>query len=223
MIDQSVVDLIAKVVDYAVSNNCLVTAFDITSTVKDLLRKEGKFIPSVHRHLNMKKYVHDAFDVYINNLDYSKNLQNISTNDIAYVFYPYSEDSYAYKTDSFTYVDTPVVTTQSTPNTTQSKDVVLDKIYYAVPDSRGTVCVPAALLKRVGFAPGETAYVYNEMGVIKIKNSVPPNVAEAASYSVDSYTNVRITKFTLSKHNYVYNKYTFSLSQDCTEIRMMGS
>ena len=216
--DSKVVGFIDEVVDFVVNNQILVTAFDITLNVKDLLRKSGDFVPSLHRHLHLKDSVHQSFDRYVKMGNYSKSLCNLTINESAWVFHPNHVSPSNYCIDSFNYEnELQKANTKSNVQTNVQASSV-NKLYFQKPDSRGTVCVPAALLRQIGLGPSDSAYVYFENGVVKV--SANP-VSGAAVYTVDVSNNVRITQFTLSKYSYVFSSYKFDV-ENSLMVRLMA-
>lgn len=216
--DTKIVSLIDEIVDFIVKNEILVTAFDVTSNVKEVLRKSGEFVPATHRHIHLKDYVHDSFNRYVSNSLYSKTLCNLTINESAFVFHPNYVSPSCYTIDSFSYEDE---LNKSKQCSTQS--TVVDekkKVYIQKPDSRGTVCVPASLLREIGLKPSDCAYVYFDNGVLKVSPQKPQNT-ENSVYTVDDSNNVRITQFTLNKYSYLFKNYKFDVQNSI--VRLMAS
>lgn len=67
-------------------------------------------------------------------------------------------------------------------------------------DARGTVCIPATVLKSAGFAYGDTAYVYavpNMKSLIVVKDPADAGgsaIFRCRKYTVDYHGNVRVTR-----------------------------
>jgi hypothetical protein len=194
MIDSIAQSCIDTVIKKKVKAGELFTAFDVSNAAKAMLRNTGDFIPSVHRHSIMRDYVNLSLNDIIGDhttYDYMKTLCSVSSTESAYVYHLTDDDPSSYNSVGIVN-PTPVV--QSTPPVVSSPSVNAK-----MPDARGTICVPSSFLENAGFARFDNAYIYKKSNGLLVTKVQSAAVSPDALYTVDSYLNVRITKYTLDK------------------------
>lgn len=194
MVDSKTQSCINTVIKRKVAAGELFTAFDVSNAVKAMLRHTGDFIPSVHRHSIMRDYVNLSLNDIIGDhttYDYMKTLCSVSSTESAYVYHLTDDDPSSY--NSVGIVNPTPVVQQTAPVVT--KPAVAAKM----PDARGTICVPSSFLENAGFARFDNAYIYKQNNGLLVTKVQSAALSPDALYTVDSYLNVRITKYTLDK------------------------
>lgn len=203
MVDSKTQNCIDVAIQVKVKAGELFTAFDISNAVKQVLRNSGEFIPSVHRHSIMRDYVNLSLNDILGNFNiynYTRTLCKVSSSESAYVYHMQNDDPSSYVGIG---ISNPVPlpqtkTSQASPvNVTQQSSVV--NLDAKMPDARGTICVPSSFLVDAGFSKYDSAYVYKHNDGLLVTKAQSTAVNNDATYTVDSYLNVRITKYTLDK------------------------
>jgi hypothetical protein len=194
MIDSRAANCIDAVIQTKVRAGELFTAFDVSNAVKQMLRSTGDFVPSVHRHSLMRDDVNQFLNLILgdfNTYNYTRTLCSVSATESAYVYHKQSDDPSSYNNVGIVN-PTPVV--QSTPPVVSAPSVNAK-----MPDARGTICVPSSFLENAEFARFDNAYIYKKSNGLLVTKVQSAAVSPDALYTVDSYLNVRITKYTLDK------------------------
>lgn len=194
MVDSIAQSCIDTVIKQKVAAGELFTAFDVSNAAKVMLRKTGDFNPSVHRHSIMRDYVNLSLNDIIGDhttYDYMKTLCSVSATESAYVYHKQNDDPSSY--NSVGVVNPTPVVQQTVP--VVAKPAVAGKM----PDARGTICVPSSFLENAGFARFDNAYIYKRNNGLLVTKVQSASLSPDALYTVDSYLNVRITKYTLDK------------------------
>ena len=210
-------DYIKEVIEENIEAGIMFTAFDVAQKVWKYQKEDGE---ATQRYRDIKSDIHaEALSHFDNGSsgansfgpgssqndfdgDYlDRKLIDVMDNGVkAFVYYTEGQDPNDYvssqKPASNANSVQPTTSTQTTPviptaSTTDSFKRNVDK--------RGTLTVPARLLRDAGFKPFQTAYVnvntFNVMTVDKTDNAG----GFATRYKVDRDNNIRITRKTLVK------------------------
>jgi len=213
MCTQATLDKIHDVVTDFVNGGRMFTAFEVSLEVQKQQKTAGE---TPERHRNMKREIHGELQQYLSTSLY--NCQNHSVGAdggqqlLALVYYPAGADPSTYvpldRSDSPKTTSVPAATSMVTSVSTPSLSLSIgnsdsndsdssDK--GRKPDARGVVCVPNFLLRVAGFQHKDIAYVISrqENGKDVIVLTKRPSITPIATYTVDTYQNVRITRATL--------------------------
>ena len=98
---------------------------------------------------------------------------------------------------------------------------------YAKADARGTICVPSKLIQDAGFKPGELVVVVSNhakktltLAPMPLPVGWDPNSGGSVKvYTVDKYSNVRITRSAQCAAGVTADKYAAELEQDHIVLR----
>lgn len=178
--------LIVETVRAKVNDDEMFTAFDVSRIVQ--ARQEEDGIP-IERHRNMKDFIHDMMEQYVDSGLFEKTLCDVGAPSPAFIYHPAGTDTNGYIPQNRAQpVNQPV--NQPVKQFGQNGHRG---------DARGTLAVPSQMVRSAEFHTGDIAYVSN--GVrngeqVLIIKKYPDD--EFASYTVDSYDNIRITHSTLS-------------------------
>jgi len=233
MCDSTTISLIDEVVSQKVSDGEMFTAYDVTLAVQELLKKSGLFDHTQHRHKYIKNDVHRSAETAVLSGQYSRNLQNVGAPTPANVYFPIGKDPSNYV--PLTRTDAPQSQKQDSsvagPHTITIPALMAPEVdddgdgsfVDRKPDARGTICVPAFLLRAVGFKPQDVAYTLAGTDSTGAYLSVSNNKANGhmVSYTVDHACNVRITKATLDYAGLNGKSYDFEadLANQCVVVR----
>lgn len=221
MCDQTTQNVIAEVVEEFTDEDQLFTAFDVSKKAQQSLKDSGQFDFASHRHRAIKNDVHRQCEAVVSNGLYEKELTDVGAPTKAFLYYPEGADpsSYVAQTRNDA-APTKQIPTSAGP-TTQPATAVADTdddgderdTGGRSGDKRGTLCVPAHLLRAAGFAANDVAYVSLDQNTIVLSKQVPAGKSELTHYTVDHNTNVRITKPTLERIN-ADNGYNFERANE---------
>jgi hypothetical protein len=200
MVDGMTQNCVDVAIQVKVKAGELFTAFDISNAVKQVLRNSGEFVPSVHRHSLMRDYVNLSLNDILGNFNiynYTRTLCKVSSTESAYVYHMQNDDPSSYVGIGISN-PVPQVKTSQAPSVNVVQQSAVVNSDAKMPDARGTICVPSSYLVDAGFSKYDSAYIYKHndgLLVTKTQAAVSPD----AIYTVDSHSNVRITKYTLDK------------------------
>lgn len=228
MCDQTTQNLIAEVVEQFTDEDRLFTALDISKEVQERLKADGQFDFQSHRHKAIKNDIHRQLRTYVDNGLYHQELQDVGAPTKAFVYYPDGGDPNSYvsiarKDSQVTPSSATVDSTVGTPVVNQSTsddDEGDEKDSGRTPDARGTLCVPAILLRASGFAFRDVAYLSRNGNdsVLILSKQVPAGATSLSHYTVDHSNNVRVTKANLD-HIDQGNGFDFECVNDRILIR----
>jgi hypothetical protein len=191
--------LIQDVVTKFVNADQMFTAFDVTLEVKALASARNE--PS-ERHRDLRHDIHNAVQQYIDASVYEKTLRDVGAPERAFVYHPTGSDAANYvprsRGNNPRVVSNTIAAAQNptvAPNLLSSSSNVGTG---RLPDARGTLLVPANLLRSVGMKHEDTAFVYTRQDaagktVLSVTKEVPAGFSSIAKYTVDYHDNVRIT------------------------------
>ncbi len=209
MCDSNTQSLIEQEIDQKVQQNVMFTAYDITIAVQETLKSQGSFDPSVHRHRHLKRDIHRAAGSAISTGQFQQTLRDVGAPTQAFVYHPIGSDSTTYmpikRKDSL--ADGKAAVQPSSPhaiNVPAQSTAVVDADDDAndagdgsdvgrVADQRGTLAVPAFLLRQLGLKFNDKAYVLLRGDHLAVVSSPDNGEVPIASYTVDHGLNVRIT------------------------------
>jgi hypothetical protein len=212
-------DLVREVVTDKVNSNVMFTAWEVTLEVQKRAKAQG--IPT-ERHRDLKNTIHAEVEQYVQNGVYEKTLHDVGAPIPAFVYHPTGTDVNTYvpltrndpaavtpapapvRTMGVGKVVTPVpsissVASPTTPTTTTTtSNPNRGNTTNRIPDGRGTVSVPNALVRKVGFHTGDVAYVVSESNASGVPTLVIGKQPKAGcpmkgNYTVDHGDNIRIT------------------------------
>lgn len=228
MCDSATLSLIDEEVDRKVQSGLMFTAFDVTLAVQEALKKQGSFDPNNHRHRHLKNDVHRAIDAAVTAGQYSRNLQDVGAPSAAYVYYPVGGDPSQYvplsrndgqSADPYAI---PVSAPKAAAVAVAADDDGDGSDVGRGVDARGSLTVPAFMLRQIGFKSGETAYVVeqddNGKQVLAVQRSTPAS-GQLATYTVDHNVNVRLTQATLAHAYPNVRAFDFELVNSCVVVR----
>jgi hypothetical protein len=214
MCDSATLSLIDQEVDRKVQSGVQFTAFDVTLAVQETLKAQNKFDQNAHRHRHLKNDVHRAIDGVVTSGQYNRSLQDVGAPSQAYVYYPVGTDPSTYT--PIKRKDTPVVSADpyaiNVP--APSSSVAVAPAATAVDDdgdgsdvgrkvdARGSLLVPAFLLRQLGFVEGDQAYVSHHHVIggddfLAVSAQKSPG-NDVATYTVDYHGCVRLTQAVLA-------------------------
>ncbi len=222
--DAALTAVIEGVIDDKVQNGELFTAWDVTVEVRNRGHRD--------RHNNIKNVVHDYFARGQMGADYNRTLINVPGAPIQpWCYHRFTDDphtSYNPQASKPQKTTPAAVAAQvagfyaqgqadddgddgSTTTVPASLPAVLPSVAgFRQPDARGTVCVPADVLRAAGFKPKDTAHVWQHtadtLKVCKPATGGKP----LGEYTVDENNNVRITKHVLQNINGTGAGYDFT-------------
>lgn len=192
MCDSILRQTIVETVSTFVATNKPFTAYDITAAVR------SKTTDKV-RHRDVREVVRDLYKQGNLPEDYVRQVGNVQGKQ-PWVYYPASVDlAGKYGIGSLSATQSPVIA--STPDcaatgTTCSPKAQPPSFYASFrPDARGSVTVPAALVKKRGWKPGDIIKVVSDGS--NGTHVIEPNTyrGEAkAFYRVNKHYNIRLTK-----------------------------
>lgn len=213
---------IEDVVNEFVNDNKMFTAWDVTTTV----RKRSK---DRVQHFEVKKEVHRMFDN--GGMDtYCRQLANLpNVNPQPWLYYPPTADPTLYGQ----LPAVPAVAVLPAPSSMSSvdddgSDIAADGSVVYKFDTTDRLCVPNKLIRELNLKTGDyvslvcTVPPTSEVCVVE-KNGcfpgTPPHLSSViASYAVDSYDNVRISRSALQKIG--INGVAFEINRDNQAIRI---
>lgn len=198
----------------------LFTAYDVSKVVQSRLSNAGL---SFERHNDLKSTIHNAVAAYPG---YEKRLQNVGAATDAFVYFPFGSDPSGYVPQQRSVANKVGSNVgNSTPNHASSVAVAdtddgdgLDTGRST--DARGSLTVPAYLLKAAGFNSGEIAYVIptTRNGVQSLVLSKRnQNGSLSTTYTVNLHTNVRITESVLKEAGFAADQ-QFDFERDHEQI-----
>lgn len=189
--DSQTFKIVEDVVNENVQNCKMFTAFDITREVR---ARVGKGTPVPHG--DVKQEVHNMFasGQFAN---YARTLANLPiSNPQPWIYHQNSDDPLNYGMN---------VPAQQLPQITQAPNGNDDGVNqtgdgtYKV-DARGTLCLPAQMVRDLGAGVGDSVYVYSDPLSNAMLVSLNDNLtgfALLSDYTVDNYHNVRVTQHAL--------------------------
>jgi hypothetical protein len=217
------VNEITDVVNNFVNDNKLFTAYDVTVEVR---KKVSGRVP----HDEVKREVHKLFNSG-SIFGYNRALANLSgVNPQPWVYHPLAADPTTY--DGKPVCQNPVAAVASalTPKPPvaaalavvgDDDDEEVDGVYKF--DSTDRLCVPAKLVRQLGLHDGAQVSLLasvppSDVVMVVDKNAFINGLSEIATYTVDCYDNVRISRGTLSKVGIDGN--TFEITGDATTVKV---
>lgn len=211
------VNLIHEVIDQKVENNEMFTAFDISKQVQTLQKERN--LP-FERHSLMKDDIHQVMKHWLSE-HYEKTTIDVGEHIRPILYYPQNADPTTYVNQNHidvVQVNVPV----------QQPQLAVTNYH---PDARGTLCVPAELVRGVLFNVGETVYTMagndgHGRAIVEIVRQIPAGQESLAAYTVDDYSNIRVTRPTLIKAGLATNDiandlYEFFIQNGTIVIRMI--
>jgi hypothetical protein len=184
MLTPDIVVEIERLVREKVSRRERFTAYDITLELR-ALQIQGF-------HSEFKEVVHRLFELG-HMPDYTREVKDLGGSGPAWE-YSYQDASQP-TADHLMPSSLRVYRPQSRPRrlSPRRSRTLKDGRWNVPVDGRGTVCVPAALVRAAGLAPGKAAYVFASSGrliVASDNQARPPD----RTYTVDKHANIRITR-----------------------------
>ena len=224
MCTQATLDKINDVVTDFVNDGRLFSAFEVSLEVQKRQTAVGE---SPERHRHMKREIHGSLQQYLSTSLYDCVNQKVGDDDgkalYALLYYPAGADPNSYL--PLDRKDSTKPTSPAQPATATSPALPTTATSPALPatasvpslsltsngnggdnkdsgrktDARGVICVPNYLLRAAGFQHKDIAYVVasQENGKDVIRLTKRATTTPLAQYTVDSYSNVRITRATL--------------------------
>ena len=219
MCDMLTRSTIQEVVNMKSQANEMFTAFDVSLKVQEVLKNRKAFDHSQHRHRDLKNDVHDICQNSMVVTNYNRVLRDVGAPTPAWVYYPNGSDPANYvprvrndapsaavvaltPVGTFSSIQIPAISTvpAGTPVLVSTND---DDCQNRAPDTRGTLTVPATLLRKAGFSPTDEVvavshnWTSQKCVVLRKYNGTLPD--GASLYTVDKANNVRITKYCLDQ------------------------
>jgi hypothetical protein len=188
-IGSEIAAIIRQVITEKVDSDIMFTAFDVSREVQIRLQAAGL---SFVRHSNMKEVVHEEMQGYMQQGVYQRQLVDVGAPVQAFVYYPAGADPLQYVSGNIVHISAPAIV--PVPAVTDSTD---DGNQGRSPDARGTLAVPAVLVRAAGMMPGDKCYVYADTDKTGTPFLIITGMATGkslAEYTVDAYNNVRITQ-----------------------------
>ncbi|RDJ35076.1 MAG: hypothetical protein DWQ19_09580 [Crenarchaeota archaeon] len=221
MCNSATLSLIRQEVEQKVQLGVLFTAFDVTLAVQETLKGQGQYDPSCHRHRYLKNDVHRVVSE-IAGSSYDRKLQDVGAPSEAYVYFPIGADPASYV--PLQRKDSPVDNAVGP----YSIDIPVPAIIATnngdghTVDARGSLTIPAALMRQLGFNFDETAYVAKEGNSLTVSRTQPKN-DQVATYTVDHNCNVRLTRPCLAQVFENVDSYDFEVGNvqgvDCILVK----
>ena len=134
-------NLIDEVLSELVDGNESFTAYDVSKKVQGLLDQQG--LP-FERHIHMRAFIHNLMDNCVFSGEYEKELRNVSgAAQKAWVYFPtkLSNTPLTLPAKTLKAITKPCTYTVQAKPPKQGRKV----------DARGTLCVPANLVRKAGF------------------------------------------------------------------------
>lgn len=199
--------LLETIIEEKVQAGEMFTAFDITM--------ESKSRGETERHRHIKHVVHDYYESGRFPTDYTRTLLNVGAPEQAFVYHRTVDDPTTY-TSKYTggkgqSQQTVKAAVPATPQnvisvvtpTQNDGGAALPGGATAKADARGTVLIPADVVRKAGFQPKSNVTVYGDPNakavvVVADKTLVPAGMT-AQAYTVDGANNIRVTTFAFSK------------------------
>ncbi len=202
--------LLEGIIEEKVLAGEMFTAFDVSM--------ESKARGETERHRSIKHVVHDYYEGGRFPTDYTRTLLNVGAPEQAFVYHRTVDDPTTYKS-KYTggKVQSPqkqqTVKAATPPAPVNVISVVtpaqndggaaLPGGAVARADARGTVLIPADVVRKAGFQPKANVSVYGDPAsksvvVVADKSQVPAGMI-AQAYTVDGANNIRVTAFAFSK------------------------
>jgi len=224
MCDFATLQVIEQKVQEKTNSNEMFTAHDITRAVR---QQVGRGTNVAHREV--KQEVHTLFANTGMPSHYTRSLANLAgVNPQPWIYHPDTSDP-------STYVSTlgvanapapdPASLTGVTPPT-QDADALDDAINKQPDgafnvDGRGTLCLPASLVRQAGLTPLDEAYVAQDLvnSAVVLSKNQQPSLTQLSKYTVDSYSNVRITQATLQKAGLGGKTYDIEFTNGAVQVK----
>lgn len=190
-------NLVSDVVNNNINNKIMFTAFDVTAE----LRKKNKF---KIMHNDVKNVVRTMFESgHMGN--YQSTLGNFpNVNVQPWIYHDTLSNPLNYKNNQSSVPD-PVATAPLYTSPSIDNSLPGDDDAYEV-DARGTLCIPAKLIRNAGLNKRDKAYVHVDFLDSKLFLDKDANGAVSV-YTVDGSNNVRVTKKTLDRAGMLSTKY----------------
>lgn len=210
MCDTLTMNRIAEVVDEWILDEKMFTAYEVSREVQRRERSVGR---PITRHRDMRNDIHQELDKYIYPQgDYEKTLVQVTPSEKALLFHLPEDDPDAYQNSIIdvkgSTPTTPQPSTTTTPTTVAvapTSKTNTSPLKGNTVDARGSLTMPAKLLRRIGLRPGDTAEVNATMGggknslVVRPQTGGPGYQKPVTSYTVNKSNNFRVTAKTLKK------------------------
>lgn len=192
-----ILNLISNVVEDYTSSKRLFTAYDVTLAVRGQTRTNV-------RHPEAKEEVHRLMDQHLRSSTYLRDLISIGNAEPPYLYYPYGEDPSTYLAQQANGRMAAVVSKLAPALPASSDDARRQ-------DNRGRVLVPAALIRDIGLAPNQVAYISAMPNKLIVHAEYPDSYA--VSYVVDKDYGVRISRGILENADLDGKTYNFDVDQ----------
>lgn len=188
-------DLVREVVQRKVNNDELFTAYDVSKEVQELAKQRG--VPA-ERHRDMKNAIHDEMEQFTNSGVYARTSVDVGAPIPPFLYYPSNGDPNSYVPANPGH---PIPVSAIPPTNPVAAAVSANPAGNGgrLADQRGTLTIPATLMRSMGFTPFQTAYVYGRTDasgnpVVAIAPTAPQGVSVLTTYTVDKACNVRVTQ-----------------------------
>jgi hypothetical protein len=223
--------VVETVVNDKVQAGELFTAHDVTLEVRTRGHRSG--------HNEVRDAVHDYYDRGGFGIGYTRTIITVPSGSHPYLYHRGVDDPSTYNkvrggaksgpkqvssnNNSSISIPPGLLGGDSSPNSSDDDDLGSSKSkndFTRLVDNRKTLSVPVVLIRQAGFKAGQKVYAVAHADGVKISSDQPTPASVFGKYTVDSYSQVRITQHLLSRAGIAGEKYTITRSNDNILIKL---
>lgn len=214
-------EIINEVLKTFIDQGRAFTAFEVSL--------EAKSKGATERHRDMKGYIHSS-ELITDNMefgDYSQTLVNVGTEQgqtlKAFLYHPKSFDPNTYNPlirggqfankNSVAVIPPVANLTDGTTTPTVSPS---SESY--VLDSRDRLLIPTSYMRKVGFEPGNTAYIYQEGDAVAV-GPKEPSLGVNKTQKVERDGDIRIARSTLEQNGLAASSFVIEVVDDIVLVK----
>ena len=225
MCDIAVLQVIEKTTQDKTSKGEMFTVHDITRAVRT---EVGRRVNVQHREVRQE--VHGLFASAQFGSDYTRSLANFAgVNPQPWIYHRTTDDPTSYVSMlgiKNSAPDPASLTGISPPQDADALDDAINKQPDGAfnVDGRGTLCLPASLVRQAGLTPLDEAYVAQDLvnNAVVLSKNEQPSLTQLSKYTVDSYANVRITQHTLQKAGLGGKTFDIELVNGAVQVKKLS-
>ena len=226
MCDIAVLQVIEQKTQEKIGNGEMFTAYDITRAVRAQVGRSTNVA-----HQEVKQEVHGLFASGQFGVDYTRNLANLAgVNPQPWIYHRTTDDPTNYVSilgvANAPAADPASLTGISPPQDADALDDAINKQSDGAfnVDGRGTLCLPASLVRQAGLTALDEAYVAQDLvnNAVVLSKNEQPSLTQLAKYTVDKYINVRINQPVLQKAGLGGKTYDIEFVNGAVQVKKIG-
>ena len=214
-------EIIDQVLKTFIDQGRAFTAFEVSL--------EAKSKGATERHRDMKGYIHSS-EVITDNMEFGDYIQTLVRvgeehgQDLkAFLYHPKSFDPVTYNplirggqfAKGSQVVVVPPVANITGPTTTTTASPSSDSYVF---DSRDRLLIPTSYMRKVGFEPGKTAYIYQEGTAVAVATEGPDGVS-AKEQKVERDGDIRLARSTLEQNGLTASSFVIEVVDDIVLVK----